>query len=278
METQEKRTIERNLAEGQIKGVWQLKYKLTNSLGIQGFSGRMIGPYSHPITGRSTQLILPDTGVQVGFFIGDVIMNFYPEKTKRDAMIVDWLIAHPEVGIELNQTKLGEKFLSNKKSNPRITIVNLDHQDMEEIDNEEFIDLMVGDISRDSGNKAVGLDKLRFILSKLNMNYRNGKFISDPSVEKKHLRKTLKTYIRKSIDNAKEVEKILDNMANAKLVYEIKECMRLGLIQKKGGMYSYEGNPLGSSYEFIIEFMNKNEEFYAEVTQKLYSTLKSEIN
>lgn len=277
METQEKRKIERNLAEGQIKGVWQLKYSLTNSLGTQGFSGRMIGPYAHPISGRSTPLVLPDTGLQVGFFIGDVIMNFYPEKTKRDAMIVDWLVAHPEVGIKINQTKLGENYLSNKKSNPRITLVNLDHQDMTEIDNEEFIDLMVGDISRDSGNKAIGLDKLRFILSKLNLSYREVKFISDPAVEKKHLRKKLKTYIRKSIDNAKEVETILDNLANAKLVYEIKELMRIGLIDKKGGMYFYEGNPLGSSYDFIIDFMNKNEEFYAEVSNKLYSILKSEI-
>jgi hypothetical protein len=273
METKE---IKRNLPEGQIRGVWQLKYSLTNPLGTQGFSGRMIGPYTHPVSGRVAQLVLPDNGVQVGFFIGDVIMNFYPEKNRRDAAIVDWLVAHPEVGIQNNQTKLADGFLSGKKSNPRITLVNLDHQDMTEIDNEEFIDLLVGTISLDTGSKAIGLEKLRFILSKLNLSYREAKFISDPAVEKKHLRKKLKTYIRKDIKNAKEVEQILDNMENAKKVYEIKELMRVGLLEKKGGMYFYEGNPLGSSYEFIIEFFNKNEEFYAEVTQKLYAILKSE--
>jgi hypothetical protein len=268
----------KNLPEGQIKGVWQLKYKLTNSLGIQGFSGRMIGPYAHPLTQTPQQLVLPDSGPQVGFFISDVIMNFYPEKSLRDAAIINWLVAHPEVGIEKTHVKQSDKFFNNKKSNPRISLINLDHQDMEEIDNEEFIDLLVGQVSMETGTKAIGIEKLRFILSKLNLNYREAKFISEPSIEKKHLRKRLKTYIRKDIRNAREVETILDNMENAKFVYEIKELMRLGLIVKRGGMYMYEGNPLGSSYDFIIEFFRKNEEFYTDITQRLYSTLKSEQN
>lgn len=274
METKEKK--QRNLSEGLIKGVWQLKYKLTNSLGIQGFSGRMIGPYTHPLSGTVQQLILPDSGLQVGFFIGDVIMNFYPEKSKRDEAIVDWLVAHPEVGIENNQTKLNERYLGAKKTNPRITLTNLDHQDMEEIDNEEFIDQIVGRLSLDTGKQAVGLDKLRFLLAKLNLNYRNAKYINDPSVEKKHLRQDIKKFVRKSMDNAKAVEKILDNLENAKFVYEIKEMMRLGFIKKNAGMYMYEGNPLGTSYEGIIDFFNKNEEFYSDITEKLYSFLKNE--
>lgn len=266
-----------NLAEGQIRGVWQLTYRLTSNLGEGGFSGRMIGPYTHPLTGTVQQLILPSSGLQIGLFIDKVVINYKPTENRDHAAIIDWLVAHPEVWVEQKHTKLEDKYFKNKVSNARIRLVNLDFQDMEEIDNEEFIDELAGRLSVNTGNKAIGLNRIRFIMAKLGLNYRNSKFISDPAIEKKHLRKSLKTYVRKSIANAKEVEAILDNMDEAKFVYEIREMMRLGLLTKVGGMYRYQNDPIGTSQEAIINFFKMNEEFYLETTQKLYAILKSEV-
>lgn len=274
METQVKE--KRILSEGHIKGSWRLTYKLTNNLGPGGFSGRMIGPYRHPVTGEN-RILFNSAGVQqLGYFCENTTEHFHPEKNPDHLRTVDWLAGHPEVGIENEHCNLPKELLSQKINNPRFKLVNLDHQDVVDLEEEDFIDKLVGLISLDNGKNAIGIDKLRYVLSRLNLEYREVKFVNDPNIEKQKLRKRLKTFVRSSFDNAKAVSKVLDNVEEAKIVFEIKEMIRLNILTVSGsGMYMYQGNPIGISYESLKAHFHNHPEFYAQLTSKLYEELKS---
>src|SRR5690606_38936735 len=115
-------------------------------------------------------------------------------------------------------------------SNPRFKLINLDYQDISELEEEDQIDKLVGLISLDSGKNALSLEKLRFILSSLNLNYRDAKYISNPKIEKQKLRQTLKKFVRSSIDNTLKVEAVLEELDKAEVLYNIKEMIRFQII------------------------------------------------
>jgi hypothetical protein len=274
METQEKeKTV---LSEGVIKGRWKLSYSLVNNNGIAGFSGRMIGPYRDPFTGKQRFLYNANGDRLLGFSIEKVEMDFNPEFNPDDRLAIDWLVGHPEVGVTNDQVRLNKQYLSRKISNPRIKLINLDHQDIRELVEEDFVDKLIGLISLDNGKNALGIEKLRFVLSKLNLSYREEKLINDPTIEKQKLRQRLKTYTRASYEHAKEVGKIMEDLNGAQFVYEIKEMERLKIIKKSNATYMYEGNPLATSYEGLRLYFENQPEFYAELSGKLYEALKSQ--
>jgi hypothetical protein len=273
METTEKKKTVMN--PSLIKGTWQLTYKLVNDLGPNGFSGRMISSYRDPLTGKERFLMNADGRRLPGYFIENVVQNLNPENNPEHRDAIDWLVGHPAVGIENDQVKLDEKYLSRKDSNPRIKLVNLDHQNVVDIQEEDYIDKLIGAISQDEGPKAMSIEKVRFVLSKLNLEYREERLINNPAVEITKLKKRLKDFARRSYQNAKRVNQILDNLEGAKFEYEIKEMLRLDILTQNNGMYMYSGNPLGVSFESIIKYFNNNPEFYSELTQNLYSQLKS---
>lgn len=277
METTEKEQ-KKILSTGRINGTWQLTYSLINDLGIDGFSGRMLSSYIDPLTGRERFLVNLDGRRELGFWIDKQQMNLFPTNNPWHARVIDWLVGHPEVGIEVAQTELAAQYMSRKSSNPRIKLLNLDHQDIEYLEEEDFVDKLVGTISMDTGQKAISLEKLRWVLAKMNYEYRNAKYINNPKIEKQKLRQTLKKFIRSSYENAQKVDAILEKLEEAKFAYEIKEMLRVAVMTNSGGMFMFQGNPLGTSFESLVAYFNNNPELYADLLGQLAEKQRAEAN
>jgi len=279
MNTTEEKKVARTVSDKKLlNGTWKLVYKLTNRLGPGGFSGRLLSSYSDLLTGLPRHLYNEHGDMTPGYFIEKQVTTFEPTNDPVARNILDWLIGHPEVGIEGVQIGASELFMKKKKSNPRIILKNMDHQEITDIQDEDYIDRVVGRIVSVGGPGSLSLEKVRFILSALNMQYFDMKYITDKEVERTKLNKRLKNYARKSVDASKEIERILDNLDNAKYEYEIKEMMRKEIIYIANGMYKYEGNPLGTSLESVVKYFAQNPDFYAELAAELYIRLKSERN
>lgn len=261
-----------------LLGVWRLTYKLTNRMGPGGFTARMLDSYTDPLTGRPRHLYNENGIQQPGYMITKQTTILEPRTSRHDAHIVDFLLGHPSVFVEKEHGDLDPAYLKVKQSNPRITLVNLDHQDLDAMEDEDFIDKLVGTISLDKGANALGIEKLRFILAKLNMTYREAKYINDSIVEKTRLRKRLKDYVRKGKKQAEEVIAIIDNLERARYEYELKEAIRTKLITNNGGVYRYKEVSIGSTTDSAIEYLTNNQDLYGEIMAELYKILKAEAS
>ena len=261
-----------------LNGVWRLKYKLVNRLGPDGFSGKLLSSYTDPMTGGPRHLYNEYGAQQAGYLIEREVTIFRPDSSVQDRNTLDWLIGHPSIGIEQSHEGLDSKYQKRKESNPRAILVNLDFQELEELEDEDYIDKLIGRISADSGVNSIGISTLRFVLSKLNLRYIEHKYITNPKVEKQMLRKSLKTFIRSGTDtsNAKGVNFILENLAEAKFHYEIKEMQRKEVIYISNGMFKFEGNPLATTIDGVIKHFTQHPDFYAELSKVLYAKLKEE--
>lgn len=278
-ETAEKVKVLRTVKNPEVlKGVWRMKYRLTNRMGGGGFSGRNLTTYPDPITGQPRHLYNINGDRTNGFFIEKQVTVFTPDTNPEHRTIVDWLIGHPEVGIQPEQIGIDKdsRIMTKKSSNPRIELLNLDYEEVSDLEDEDYIDKLVGRISLDSGSQSLGIEKLRFILAKLNKPYVELKYVTNAKIEKQKLRKRLKDHIRQSVENAKQVDQILDDLDSAKLEYEIKEMNRHGIVYVANGMYKYEGVPLGTSIDSVVKYFRENPDFYADITTKLYEALKAE--
>tara|TARA_R110000772_G_scaffold240754_8_gene353047 strand:- start:2758 stop:3600 length:843 start_codon:yes stop_codon:yes gene_type:complete len=264
------------MTEEAINGTWKLVYKTTNNLGVAGFSGRFLSSYPDAITGQDRHLENRNGQFVPGYFIQKIVTMLHPTSNREHRKVIDWLVGHPEVGVEVSQTKLSARYIEDKRSNPRIKLVNLDFEEIEDLEQEDFIDKLIGLLSLDTGAKSVGLKKLRYVLAQLNMTYREAKYLTQPVIEKQKLRKTLKTFVRSSLDNAKKVELILDNLDAAQFEFELKEMLRVGVLDISNGMYLYLGNPLGMSKESVRDYFSNNPDLKVELTEKLYNELKKE--
>lgn len=260
-----------------LNGRWELTYKLVNSEGERGFSGKTISVYTDAITGKARFLYDLDGNILNGFLIDRVKKIYKPSEDPLHRNIIDWLIGHPEVGIEEGHVKIDSRYQKRKDGNPRIKLVNLDHIETVDLEEEDYIDKLIGRVSLDSGTLSIGLDKLRFILSAIDRPYFEAKHMNNPSKEKQFLRKSLKDFIRSSFKNAELVNQVLDDLSAAKLRYEIKELKRLEILDFVNGMYKYHGQPIGSSVESVIKYFGMNIELHEEIMTILYDALKSEI-
>lgn len=259
-----------------LNGVWRLNFKTINRLGPAGFGGYMLSSYKDPVTGMPRHLYNEEGNLSPGYFIETLTTILKPEEDAFHRNLVDWLVGHPQVGVEKNHAKVNPKYLATKDDNPRITLINLDHEDISELEEEDYIDKLVGRIVLDGGPNAISLEKLRFVLSRLEMVYRDEKYITNPKIEKEKLRQRLKKYARSSYENAQKINKVLDDLDTAKYIYQIKELNRLGIFNISNGMIKYNGNPLGTSMESVIKYFNDNIDFYKEIESVLYNRLKQE--
>lgn len=259
-----------------LLGIWRLVYKLTNRMGAGGFSVRCIDSYIDPLTGKERHLYNPNGQQQPGYIIEKQTTILEPRTNRQHAHIVDFLLGHPGVFVEREHANLDPIYCQQKDSNPRITLTNLSYQDISDIDNEDYIDKLVGVISLDKGTNAIGITKLRFILAKLNLEYRDDKHFRGVNAEKPKLRKRLKDHVRVSKENAMVVNLILENLTNAQHEYEIKEMIRLGIVTNEGGVHRYQGVSLGVSVDSVINYFANNVDFYGEVSSILYAGLKKE--
>lgn len=262
-----------------MSGVWELRIQITNSQGTKAFGGRLLTAYNHPLTGARTPLVNLNFQEELGLMIDKPIMRFYPDTDPMHRRIIDWCIAHPQVGID--GIELTKGVTSKKESNPQITLKNVDRQEMTDIENEDKIDVVIGKLSED-GPKSISLEKLRYLLAYFNLPYFDMKYIKSKTVEKKILRQKIKSFAR-SLQrdyegklNAERIDDVLSEIENLKYYYEFKEMLRHDIIRESYGVYKFSNVPLGSTEESVILWMKSNLEVYNEMSAALYPKLKQE--
>lgn len=265
--TKEKRTpVVRDSKK--LFGNWRLTYKLTNPMKSAGFGGRLLSPYNDPISGKQRVLVDVNGNVKVGYFIEreTTILNASNINERID---LDFLIGHPEIGIQNNQTHIDGAYMATKDDNPRITLTNLDYENIQDLEDDEYIDRLVGRLVQDTGTQAVSLEKLRWVLARLNMSYKDAKYYGDNKIEKSKLRDVLRRYVRTSMKNAEEVNAVLDDLDTAKYVYEIKELIDQKVLVFSNGYYKYETLPVGITIDSVIETFQKDPDLYVAILAKL---------
>lgn len=262
-----------------MSGVWELRIQITNSQGTKAFGGRLLTTYNHPLNGIRSPLVNLNFQEEMGFMIDRPIMRFNPDTNPMDRRIIDWLVSHPEVGID--GVELTKGVSSKKQSNPQITLKNIDRQEMTTIENEDKIDVVIGKLSED-GPKSISLEKLRYLLAYFNLPYFDIRYVKNKTVEKKYLRQKIKSFAR-SLEkdysgklNAERIDDVLSEIENLKYYYEFKEMLRHDIIRENYGIYKFSNVPLGSTEESVILWMKNNLEVYNEMNSLLYPKLKQE--
>lgn len=261
-----------------MQGVWELKIEINNSQGTKAFGGRQLTDYAHPLTGVNVPLIDLNNQKLLGFMIDKPTVRFHPDTNPMDRRIVDWLIAHPEVGID--GVTLQDNVKSKKDSNPSIRLKNVDRQEMSNIETEDRIDFVIGKLSDDSPKNGISLERLRYLLAYFNLPYFDARWIKSKATEKKVLRQKLKSFARTINSdgslNAERIHEVLDEIDNLKYSYEFKEMLRYNIITESFGTYKYNNVPLGTTEESVITWMKNNLETYTEMVGNLYPRLKAD--
>ena len=261
-----------------LLGDWRLTVEITGRMGVGGFTAKLIDSYTDPVTGKPRHYYNEHGVQQAGFMIEKPIVTLHPRTSRQHAHAVDFLLGHPTVFVESEHGRLNKKYQEAKQSNPRIKLVNLDHQDLDNLEDEDTIDKLVGLISLDKGSNALSTLKLQYILAALNMTYIEDKFLMGTNAQKPKLRKRLKEFVRKgeNADNAITVNRIIENLDEAKYVYQVKELLRFEIITLLDGHYKYEGHPLGVNTESVIQYFIKNPDFYGDLMTTLSNKYKEE--
>lgn len=260
-----------------IKGKWRLTYKVSNSMGAAAFGSQTIPPYR----GANGKVVYPLNveGDPIGFlFIEQIVTDFNPDapgaagiKARYD---IEWLLNHPEIKIQ--GLTIPEQLLQFKKNNTPWTLISLDHQEMNEVEEEDFIDKLIGKLSLDSGTNAVSLKNIRYIMAELNLQYRDIRGVSSAKVEKNLLRAVLKRYVRAKLENAKQVYKILDNLDSAENTFNIKEMIRFKIIVEGPGYYKYKETSIGVSLAGILAYWEKYPDIKVSMVKELESKISEE--
>lgn len=261
-----------------MKGVWELKIEISNTQGTKAFGGRRLSDYIHALTGRRTYLVDVDGQQTLGHMIDRPTQRFYPDTNLMDRRTIDWLLAHPEIGIE--GIDLTDAIKLKKESNPSITLKNVDRQELSMIDEQDAIDVVIGKLSDDNPKTGISLERLRYLLAYFNMPYFDARWITNKTVEKKLLRQKIKNFARlKGADgkyNANKIEDVLNTIDNLKYNYEFKEMLRLDIIKEANGIYKFANVPIGSNENSVVLWMKSNLEIYTEMVGELYPLLKQQ--
>lgn len=254
----------------EIKGQWLLTYTVKNSQGATAFGGYQLSPYANPFTGEKTFLRNVDRQAFTGYMIDRLVKRLDPSNNENDRLVISWLICHPEV--EVVGVKNLDKVILAKKAATSIKLTYSDYQEVDRLEEEDYIDKLVGVISFDAGKNALSTSKLRYILAYLNMTYRDPRF-EDESSEKKALRSRLKSYARKSMECAKEIYRAIDNINDAQDVYEFKEMVRTKVLTMEHSIYKFRRTPIGSNFETVNVFFQNHPEVKTEACSELYEKL-----
>jgi len=261
-----------------MNGVWELKIKISNTQGTKAFGGRRLNTYIHPLTGLRVPLIDLDNQETLGFMIDKPTVRLYPDTNPMDRRNVDWLISHPEVGVEgIDLTSL---IKAKKISNPSITLKNVDRQELSVIDDQDTIDVVIGKLSDDNPKTGISLERLRYLLAYFNLPYFDARYISNKTTEKKILRQKIKVFARGKDAagnlNATLIDEVLNEIDNLKYSYEFKEMLRFDIIRESNGIYKFNNVPIGSNENTVIQWLKNNLEIYNEMSGILYPKLKAD--
>jgi len=278
-ETTEKKSIGK--AQSVVKdleelnnGSWRLEYKLTNPRGKEGFAGIMLENYVDPVAKSMRKFVDQNNRVAPGIWIGEIVKVYTPSIYPAHQRELDFIIGHPNVKVNHKEINTNAEYLKHKIDNPRFVLTNLDYEDISNIEEEDYIDVLKGRLSRETGKSAIGLDKLRYILAELNMSYRDAKYINDKQREKKKLRNILKKHASKGMKQAKDINKVINDLDNAKETFILKELLEHKIITQNKGAYLYNGNMLSTTFSGLREYMRNNIEFYEKLQQALFTVFE----
>lgn len=272
METQAKKAT---LKLHDLKGEWLLEYNVTNRRGIEAFGGVGLSSYRDPATGKEVPLLTPNNRIVSTYMVDQISKKIYPSKNMQDRINLNWLLRHPEVKLIGIKDIVEQRFL-NIKSGNKITLVNLTVEQVAKIDNEDYIDKLIGEISITDGPKSFKLQTVRNILATLNITYKLKGYKENPKGERKLLRKKLKDYVRSSMTNARKVEKLIDKKEEIQINYDIKELMSVGLIVESNGMFKIDGTPIGVTTKEIITYFNNNADLKLTLMAKYHNIKENE--
>ena len=257
-----------------LKGKWRLSYKTSNSNGNRAFGARLLSAYNHPLTQKKRFLFDVNGTKLLGYSIDKFDTILDPDNNAIEIIFVDWLLAHPEVGVEGVSAEVLKKM--KKNSNPKIMLINIDVQEVQEIDDIEAIDVVVGMISITSGVNAIGIEKLQWLSATNGIKYRDKRYLNNNASHTKILRSALKSFVRKSTKNAEQVLGQLKNLESLKINYEFQEMLRLKMVIFSNGFYKYNNAPIGSNLDSATSFFITNPEVYAEAIYTLKRLVKEE--
>lgn len=259
------------LDENQLVGRWKLMYEITNSLKTHGFGSVTLEPYMHPQT-RNWCYPVVDGQPKIMIEITAAETVYDPDTNFNHRSIVNWMLNHPDVRID--GMKLDEKIMLAKNENSKFRLFNVDRRDLTEFEEENVIDEMVGRLTLTSGPHAIGLQKIRWVLAKLNEPWQDRRIMANPKAEKLILQNKLKSYVKKSKDNAVQVRGILDNLEDAKKNYCIKLLINNGDIKVVNGMLKYKSFVLGMNVDSAVHYLEQDQETYLDIQDKAGEILK----
>lgn len=276
MSTELKEKSKKIVAQNLLTGKWEISTTTKGTMGKMAFGGRMLTHYPHPISGETVHLKDVNGQIKPGYFIEKLTQVLRPDENPQDRLALQWLIAHPEVTVEGAQI---DRSIKKSKANT-VILRNIDNQTLDQIEEEDFIDKILGRLSIDSGPQAIGLKRLRILLAHFNLSYFEKRYLNNPEVEKKLLRKRLKAFCRvKGSDgrfNAYHVHEIIDEIDNYEIDYLFKQMVRTNLIKFHNSMYHYNNTPIGTTDASCVQFFKDFPNIYSEIQQKLFPILKEE--
>lgn len=257
-----------------VTGRWKLTYKTTNNIGPSAFGGKHLPVYPSPFDSKKTYRRSVDDKPLKGFMMDRLSIDLFPDENLDHKHLVNWLICHPEVAV-VGVPNIDSRILK-KKEVCKITLTCVDYLEISDIDEDDFIDKVNGRLSVEGGPQAVGLDRLRYILASLNMTYRNDRY--EKKIEKKVLRKSLKNFVRSSVENARIVDALIEDHDNAKDHFIFKEMIRTNVIVNIGGVYKFQNTPLGITEDKTIQFLTNNPDLKISMVSELYKIINSKKN
>lgn len=263
------------ISEEKFMGKWKLHYEVENRAGVAAFGGYTLAPYVHPLNQRMCYPVL--NGQRMDYLPFNKIDTFLsPFDNLNDKQTVAWLLTHPDV--KLPGLSLEEKVKNNKNNSTNISLVNLDQQSLNEIKDENTIDYIIATITLPGTNPAgLSLEKVRWVCARAGAQFRDRKYITNPEVENKLLRKKLKDYVRKSVDNANNIEKILNDLQKAKSTYIIKILLEKNVLTVHDGIIKYEQYVLGSDIDSVIGHMAIDSELAIKLEASAQEEIREEL-
>lgn len=253
----------------EIKGRWKLLYKVGNPMGPEAFGGKHLGVYASPYDMKVCYRKGINDEALNGYMLDKLVVDLHPDTNQEHKNLISWLICHPEVNIE-GVPKLDQVIVNNKIAN-KVFLIALDALEIDKIDNEDYIDRIVGVLSLEAGNKSLGLDKIRYIMAAVGLTYFDNRYTGQ--AEKKSLRSNLKKFAKASITNATLVSNAIDDLDEAKDSYNFKEMVRYRILDFQDGLYKFNNVPLGSSQDKVMLFFVNHPEVRAEAIEQLYKIL-----
>jgi len=253
----------------EIKGNWKLTYRVGNSQGASAFGGYHLGIFANPYNGQKTFLRNVDNQSLQGLMVDKLVRTLHPDKNENEKLLISWLICHPEVTV-VGVPNLDQKIL-NKKTKGKLTLTYVDFEELGKLDEDDYIDKLIGLLSLDKGTNALSLSKIRYVMAYLNMPYRDGRY--DAITEKKSLRSKLKTFARSGISSAKLVNKAIGDLGLAQDTYEFKELVRLRVLVFTVGIYRFNNTPIGGDMASVFTFFDSHPEVKTEALTLLYKQL-----